>query len=300
MGMPRCGSEVESLLRYEPDSARFLEHRRRSSQARWRRTSDRSQMIGRQLGPYTIVAPLGAGGMGEVYRARDSKLGRDVAIKILPSHFTRSRAPRPLRARSAPAGDAQPSAHRRDLWTGRDRWRHGAGPRAGRRADARRSPGARAAADRRRARDRAPDRRGARRRPREGHRPSRSEARQHRAAKLGKRIRGPIGRRAREGARLRPGQDDGRRIWTVTCTQRPSGSLDGTDRGAHSRHAGLHEPRAGARAGGRQAHRHLGVRLRAVRDAGGTAAVRGRDDDGHARPSPRARARLGRPARRHS
>ena len=45
-------------------------------------------MTGRQLGPYTIVAPLGAGGMGEVYRARDSKLGRDVAIKILPSHFT--------------------------------------------------------------------------------------------------------------------------------------------------------------------------------------------------------------------
>ena len=45
-------------------------------------------MIERQIGPYTIVAPLGAGGMGEVYRARDSKLGRDVAIKILPSHFT--------------------------------------------------------------------------------------------------------------------------------------------------------------------------------------------------------------------
>jgi Tol biopolymer transport system component len=45
-------------------------------------------MIGRQLGSYTIVSPLGAGGMGEVYRARDTKLGRDVAIKILPSHFT--------------------------------------------------------------------------------------------------------------------------------------------------------------------------------------------------------------------
>ena len=42
---------------------------------------------GSRLGPYEIVAPLGAGGMGEVYRARDSRLNRDVAIKVLPEAF---------------------------------------------------------------------------------------------------------------------------------------------------------------------------------------------------------------------
>src|SRR5438067_2218554 len=41
-----------------------------------------------KLGPYEIVSPLGAGGMGEVYRARDTRLERTVAIKILPSHLS--------------------------------------------------------------------------------------------------------------------------------------------------------------------------------------------------------------------
>ena len=71
--------EVVSLLRFENASVEFLE-----------RPAVRvaPDVRGRQLGPYTILAPLGVGGMGEVYRAHDSKLGRDVAIKILPPRFT--------------------------------------------------------------------------------------------------------------------------------------------------------------------------------------------------------------------
>jgi len=49
---------------------------------------------GTKLGPYEIISPLGAGGMGEVYRARDTRLDRVVAIKILPQHLSEKPAAR--------------------------------------------------------------------------------------------------------------------------------------------------------------------------------------------------------------
>ena len=87
-GDPGLQHELESLLRYESDAARFFD-----SPVADIRDNDlasmpvQPDMIGRQLGPYDIIALLGSGGMGDVYRARDSKLGRDVAIKVLPTHF---------------------------------------------------------------------------------------------------------------------------------------------------------------------------------------------------------------------
>ena len=71
---------------------------------------------GVHLGPYEILAAIGEGGMGEVYRARDSKLGRDVAIKILPASVANDpeRLARFEREAQDP-GVPQPPAHRSDL-----------------------------------------------------------------------------------------------------------------------------------------------------------------------------------------
>ena len=61
---------------------------------------------GSRLGPFEILSPLGAGGMGEVYKARDTRLDRTVAVKVLPSHVasdpdTRQRFEREARAVAA-------------------------------------------------------------------------------------------------------------------------------------------------------------------------------------------------------
>src|SRR5215472_16129662 len=72
-----------------------------------------SLVSGTKLGPYEILAPLGAGGMGEVYRARNARLDGTVAIKILPGEGLKDAEETALRARSQDHLQPESSAHLR-------------------------------------------------------------------------------------------------------------------------------------------------------------------------------------------
>jgi len=83
--------KIEALLAAHKQAESFIETPALQAAAQALANQARP-MIGRQLGRYQIISLLGAGGMGEVYRARDTQLNREVAIKVLPAHLTQDAA----------------------------------------------------------------------------------------------------------------------------------------------------------------------------------------------------------------
>ena len=172
---------------------------------------------GSSVGPYQIEHLLGVGGMGEVYRARDTTLGRDVAIKILPRHFTADPERLARFEREARMLAALNHPHIAAIHGVVDaEGVQGAGPRAGGRRDAGRSDPARTGASNRGAHDCASNRRCARRSARERDHSPGSQTGEYQSHPW----------RRGEGAGLRPREGGGRRVAIVDVTV--GGTQEGT------------------------------------------------------------------------
>ena len=269
--------EVESLLAHASPAEQFLAQPALHADDALAGLSGLS--IGQRLGAYQIIARLGAGGMGEVYRGRDTRLGRDVAIKILPVVFAPDperlarfeREARLLASLNHPhiaaiygiETDAEPDTSARAGAWNWSRVPTLAGP------------------DRAWARCRSTRRWRSRNRS-----PTRSRPRTRRASSIA--ISNPPTSRSRPDGTVKVldfglAKGEPRRRWQTPSSASPTAHIDGEATGVILGTAAYMCAGAGARRAGGQAHRRLGVRLRALRDADGHARVRRRDRDGHAR-----------------
>jgi len=80
--------KVESLLKFEKPGDRFIEQPALELTAKLMAQEQPQSLVGQQIGSYKIISELGAGGMGVVYKARDIRLNRSIAIKVLPRHLS--------------------------------------------------------------------------------------------------------------------------------------------------------------------------------------------------------------------
>lgn len=96
-------SEVQSLISFDAKAREFLEVPALERAAGWFALDPEESLVGRQIGSYKIEARLGAGGMGEVYLAEDTKLDRKVAIKFLPREMEEDELARRRQIREAKA-----------------------------------------------------------------------------------------------------------------------------------------------------------------------------------------------------